>query len=114
VVLPTNSKYVVPAKIATSTTKALKIPAPKVFEGEEAVEDAISSGKLEVYVLARDGSSAQVPLNAPTEDESGEYFYEWTPSAKGVYEIVYKYVDGIVQDYKTQRFVVEDNYDTSN
>lgn len=112
-----NSKYVVPSVIPTSSTRALKIPAPKVFMGENELtgEDLIKqNGGLQVFVVNKDGSGNDEPLTTGAYDENNEYYYTWMPSTAGVYEIVYKFVEGgVVQDYKTQRFVVKDNYDIS-
>ena len=114
--LKSNSKYVIPATIPTSTTNALKIPAPYIYNGDELVDvaTAISAGELEVSILSRDGNNSSQVLTASTPDSDGEYFYEWMPTSAGIYEVVYKYIKGTVQDYITQRFVVKADYDTSD
>ena len=117
ITLPSNSKYVIPATIPVSTTNNLKIPAPTVsLDGEDMeLADMIQTGGegLQVYVLNKDGSGDTSAITGQT-DTDGEYYYEWTPSTAGIYEIVYKYVDGTVQDYTTQRFVVSESYDSSD
>ncbi len=114
IVLPTNSKYVIPTTIPVST-KPLLIPAPKVMLDGDEVEDAIETGSegLKVFVVNKNSSNTPVELAAPTKDADDNYYYSFVPSTAGVYEIVYKYIDGTVQDYKTQRFVVKDGYDIS-
>lgn len=115
--LPENSKYVIPATIPVSTTNALKIQAPSVsLDGEELeMDELIQAGGegLQVFVLNKDGSGDTTALSSGALDADGNYVYSWMPETAGIYEIVYKYVDGTVQDYTTQRFVVSESYDAS-
>lgn len=123
--LPTNSEHVIPSTIPSTIkgeTTVLKIPAPVVYLGEEEVTNPIESGEegLKVYVVAKDSGDISSASALTTYNAEGNYF-TWSPTitegndGTGVYEIIYKYVKGTVQDYKTQRFVVKtaSEYDIS-
>lgn len=112
--LPTNSEHVIPATVKTN--QQIKIPLPDVLENDEEltesqiVFDEENEG-LKVYVVSKDDpSSGTKPLAYNPTDKT----YDFTPAKAGVYEIIYRYYNGgYVQDYKTDSFVVKDNFDSS-
>lgn len=112
--LPTNSEHVIPATVKTN--QQIKIPLPDVLENDEEltesqiVFDEENEG-LKVYVVSKDDpSSGTEPLAYNPTDKT----YDFTPAKAGVYEIIYRYYNGgYVQDYKTDSFVVKDNFDSS-
>lgn len=123
--LPTNSEHVIPSTIPSTISgqaTVLKIPVPTVWLGEDEVTNPIESGEegLKVYVIKKDDGDPASANALTTYNQEGKYF-TWSPTitegndGTGVYEIVYKYIKGTVQDYKTQRFVVKtaNDYDIS-
>lgn len=117
-ILPTNSKYVIPAVVANGTT--LYIPIPKIeLEDETYIEgDALAS--------ATHGASVndfkvqiKVPGVATLTDITSSYnttndYFEYTiaeSGSTGTYEIIYSYDNGAgLNDSLTTRFVVKANY----
>ncbi len=120
--LPTNSKYVIPAKVPTSQ-KDMKIPAPTVtYEeaGEEVVKTAAEVGdKLAVKLVKPDGT--QVALALTTDTTNGDY-YAVNATANddnlanaGTYEIRYIYSEnGTMVKQLSSRFQVVKDYKTSD
>lgn len=113
--LPINNQNVIPAVIKTNTE--LKIPLPTVKMGETDLTEAevatpsdANNNGLKVTVASKDGSQEAANLTFNAESKT----YNFTPTKAGVYEIIYKYYrSGSVQDYKTDSFVVKDNFDSS-
>lgn len=116
--LPTNSEYVIPAKVAKNQTN-LKIPAPSVIYGdnEEAVavkELPEGEGSVSVYLVA---PTAEDSITNLTLDSTGSYYA--IDSAKlatvGTYQVVYEYKNeaGSVISRLESSFQVVDKYDTS-
>ena len=112
--LPTNSEHIIPATVKTNTE--VKIPLPSVLEdGEEIDADALVSTAaktgLKVSVANKDNSSETTELAYNSTSKT----FNFTPSEAGVYEIIYRYyANGYVQDYKTDSFVVKDNFKSSD
>lgn len=115
ITLPVNSNHVIPATVRTNSE--IKIPLPTVKKGDDALTESEitapadpSNNGLRVTVASKDGTSEASNLTYNAESKT----YNFTPSKAGVYEIIYKYYrSGSVQDYKTDSFVVKDNFDTS-
>lgn len=110
--LPENSKYIIPATVKTNTE--ILIPLPSVTQnGEDLTTAQVESG-LTVTVQNKDNASSKTVLEAATASEydADKDAYKFKPTQAGVYEIVYRYYDasGTVQDYKTDSFVVKDNF----
>lgn len=112
IALPDNSQYVIPATVKTNTEILIPLPSVTV-NGEDLTTSEIESG-LTVTVQNKDNASSKTVLKASTENayDSTNKTYKFTPSQAGVYELVYRYYDatGTVQDYKTDSFVVKDNF----
>ena len=114
ITLPTNSAHIIPATVKTNTE--VKIPLPSVKQdGEEIAKESLVSAEaktgLKVFIADKDDSSdtTELAYNATTET------FNFTPTKAGVYEIIYRYyADGYVQDYKTDSFVVKDNFSTTD
>ena len=113
--LPKNSQHVIPATVRTNTE--IKIPLPTVKQGEKELSETDltspvnpSDNGLKVTVVNKDNASSATALNYNATSKT----YSYTPTQAGVYEIIYRYYNsGTVQDYKTDSFVVKDNFDTS-
>lgn len=113
ITLPTNSQYVIPATVKTNTE--LSIPLPQVSENGETLADNTVVSNLKVSVANLDVASSTKVLK--TEDyDATKKVYKFKPTKAGVYEIVYRYYDanGTVQDYKTDKFTVKDNFSTED
>lgn len=117
--LPTNSEYVIPAKVAKEQ-EGLKIPAPTVVyekDGKEVEEKAkeLTTGTLSVYLVTPTSGNVSLEL-----DSTGSY-YEVTDKTKlatvGTYQIVYEYKKGTAEEKVISRlesnFQVVNNYDSS-
>ena len=108
ITLPKNNANVIPAVIKTGTE--IKIPLPAVNEDDEEIAEAEVISGLEVTVTNKDDATSTQPLTYNQTSKT----YNFTAPKAGVYEIVYRYRKGnYVQDYKTDSFVVKDNFDSS-
>lgn len=111
--LPTNSPYVILDTVKTGTT--LRIPLPTLTKDEEEETDY---SKLTVTVTGENNQATTFTGSSDTDvktDSNGVKYFEYVPSIKGVYEIVYKYEDGGAnQAVKSQRFIAKDNYNYDN
>lgn len=115
--LPTNSEYVIPAKVAKNQTN-LKIPAPSVIYGDneeaEEVKD-LQKGTMNVYLVAPTAENSITPL---TLDTATQEFYAIDSdklATVGTYQVVYEYKNegGSVISRLESSFQVVDKYDTS-
>lgn len=93
IVLPVNSKYVIPAQLPVSHDK-FKIPQPKVVTiNDDGDEEEVTEGNLEVYLVDSKGEGGETPLTA-TNVEGGENYYAVTSEQlahPGTYQIRYVY-----------------------
>lgn len=116
--LPTNSEYVIPAKMPKNQD-GLKIPAPSVVydkttDGKtkevEEKANALTSGSLNVYLVT---PTTEVAL---TLDSTGSYYAvdKANLATVGTYQVVYEYKNGdtVISRLESSFQVVED-YDTS-
>ena len=120
--LPTNSKYVIPAKVPAGQ-KDMKIPAPTISyeeDGEEVEETAAEAGdKLAVKLVKPNGTEVNLALTA--DATNGDYYAVNATSTDdnlkdaGTYEIRYVYSEnGTVVKQLSSRFQVVKDYDTSD
>lgn len=118
--LPTNSEYVIPAKMPKSQNN-FKIPAPSVVTTNDVGEDVTTSARelgndVAVYLVT---PTKEVPLTltqANAEDASKDYYAVASTdlAETGTYQIVYEYKQGSsVVARLESNFQVVDNYDTS-
>lgn len=108
ITLPKNSSNVIPATIKTGTE--IKIPLPTVKEDDEEIAEAEVISGLEVTVTNKDDGTSTQALTYSSTSKT----YNFTAPKAGVYEIIYRYRKGnYVQDFKTDSFVVKDNFDSS-
>lgn len=125
IVLPTNSEYVIPAKMPKNQI-GLKIPAPSIsYEEENSKGDieektehasALAAGQMRVYLVNPLNEEIDLTLDS-TNTDTTKHFYS-VDSTKldkvGTYEIVYEYKDGdTVISRLESAFQVVDDYDTS-
>lgn len=114
IVLPVNSKYVIPAKMQKNQ-EGFKIPAPSVLIGddEEAtdVKHLPAGTDFKVVVYKPNGTSFDT-----TRNEEGNYYEvdKTNLDVTGTYTIVYEYYEGttVVASLDTN-FQVVNEYDTS-
>ncbi len=114
IVLPVNSKYVIPAKMQKGQT-GFKIPAPSVLIGDDEdateVKDLVTGTSLVVTVYKPNGDKFE-----PTYKADGNYYeVDATDLDKtGTYTIVYEYKEGsTVVASLDNNFQVVNEYDTS-
>ncbi|MBR2468257.1 MAG: hypothetical protein IKB42_04375 [Clostridia bacterium] len=114
--LPTNSKYVIPATVKTNTE--LSIPLPTVTENGEELSATEVASHIKVSVANLDNASTKKEFDVTKTDDydATNKVFKYKPTQAGVYEIVYRYVDanGTVQDYKTDKFTVKNNFSTDD
>ena len=109
IALPTNSRYIIPATVKTNTQ--IQIPMPTVKENDEELDEATALQGLQVTVTNKDDSTSTQTLTFSSTTKT----YDFTPSKAGVYEIVYRYIkNDYTQDYKTDSFVVKDNFNAAD
>ncbi len=125
ITLPTNSEYVIPAKMPKNQT-GLKIPAPSVTFDEENAEgdieektehaSALTAGQMRVYLVNPSNEEIDLTLDS-TNTDTDKHFYAVDSSKLdkvGTYEIIYEYKDGdTVISRLESAFQVVDDYDTS-
>lgn len=117
--LPTNSEYVIPAKMPKEQD-GLKIPAPSVVYDKKATDGttteveekagALTTGTLNVYLVT---PTSEVAL---TLDSTNSYYAvdKTNLSTVGTYQIVYEYKNGdTVISRLESSFQVVDDYDIS-
>lgn len=117
IVLPVNSKYVIPAKMKVGQT-GFKIPAPSVLIGddEEATEvkDLASGTSMNVYVYKPNGDKVTATYTA--DATNGDYYSVASTDLDktGTYTIVYEYKEGETTIASLDNnFQVVSEYDTS-
>lgn len=114
ITLPTNSNYVIPSIIPQNTEVSIPLPTVKLgskeLEQDQIITNDATKG-LKVYVIDKSGNGE----NSPLEFNESDKCFKFTASNLGVYEIVYKFYNETVQDYKTERFTVKSatDYDIS-
>lgn len=125
IVLPVNSKYVIPAKLQKDETN-LVIPAPSVLIGDNeeptAYKDLEGNQKLKVFIYTPSTKYDEgIELNYNSEKDGFEVkTYTKDTETKnilsetGTYTIVYKYYEGgSVVSTLDSNFQVVNTYDTS-
>ncbi|MGN0960929.1 MAG: hypothetical protein ACI4PF_01870 [Christensenellales bacterium] len=112
--LPTNSKYVIPAKIPTEQTN-FKIPAPKVEVTDDNGDEIEATGELKVS-LVTPASNEPIELSRTADDTDPYYAVNAEDLEEaGTYQIKYEYIDnGVVITRLESNFQVVKDLDTSN
>lgn len=112
IVLPVNSKYVIPAQLPVGHD-SFKIPQPTVVTtNDEGEDEEVTDGTLSVYLVNSKGEGGDTALTLSTDDDGVKYYAISSEQLEnaGTYQIRYVYTkdDTTITSLNTNFQVVKD------